>query len=220
MEKVCVVVGVGKGIGLSVAQCFAREGYKMGLIARNEEKLQNYASSLELDGTKAVGLAADVTRNGQLTSAIREIERRLGPIEVLIYNAAASDPSLPSDLKPADLRDTLEANLVAALIAAQLVIPGMRTRQRGTLLFTGGGLALRPSAQLAALSVGKAALRALVGTLSSELYTDGIHAATVTVVGQVARGTAFDPDLIAEKFWQLHTQPVGQWQAEVVFDGK
>lgn len=219
MDRVCVVVGVGKGIGLSVAQRFAREGFKMGLIARSEEKLANFSSSLELDGNKAVGIATDVTRNGQLTAAIREIERRLGPIGVLVYNAVASVEGLPSDLRTTDLRDTLETNVVAALTAAQLVIPGMRTRGRGTLLFTGGGLALRPSAQFAALSVGKAALRSLVGAFSAELYPDGVHVATVTVAGRVARGTPFDPDLIAEKFWQLHTQPKEQWQAEIVFDG-
>ncbi len=44
--------------------------------------------------------------------------------------------------------------------------------------------------------------------------------ATVTVAGAVKRGTAFDPDLIAEKFWELHAQAAGQWQVEVVFDGK
>lgn len=220
MEKVCLVVGVGKGIGLSVAQRFAREGYKVGLIARTEEKLANYVSSIELDGNKAFGISADVTYNSQLTSAIREVERRMGSIGVLVYNAFASVEGHPSDLKPNDLRESLETNLMAALTAAQLVIPGMRTRQQGSLLFTGGGLALRPSAPLAALSIGKAAMRALVGTLASELYPEGIHAATVTVAGQVMRGTPFDPDRIADRFWQLHCQPVGQWQTEAVFDGK
>ena len=63
------------------------------------------------------------------------------------------------------------------------------------------------------LSIGKAALRALVALVDQEF---GVHAATVTVAGAVTPGTAFDPDAIAEHYWRLHVQPAGQWQREVV----
>ncbi|RIH76845.1 SDR family NAD(P)-dependent oxidoreductase [Meiothermus hypogaeus] len=217
--KVCLVVGMGRGIGLSVARRFGREGYRLGLIARSETNLENYAGALELDGCTVKTFPTDITRTPQLISAVRESEKQLGPIEVLVYNAYASAGSRASELSVEALEDTLKVNLYGALVAAQLVIPGMLSRRKGTLLFTGGGLALNPAPDLAALSIGKASLRALVGALSKELYHEGIHVATVTIAGQVRRNTPFDPDLIAEKFWELHAQPPGRWKTEVIYQG-
>jgi short-subunit dehydrogenase len=202
-----------------VARRFGREGYRLGLVARSEASLENYAGALELDGYTVGCFPADVSRTPQLISAVREAEKQLGPIEVLVYNAYASLGSRASELSLEALEDTLKVNLYGALVAAQLVIPGMLSHRRGTLLFTGGGLALNPQPDRAALSIGKAALRALAGSLSKELYHEGIHAATVTIAGQVRRNTPFDPDLIAEKFWELHAQPPGRWKTEVVYQG-
>lgn len=115
-----------------------------------------------------------------------------------MYNAYSSLGSRASELSLEALEQTLQVNLHGALLAAQLVIPGMLSRRKGTLLFSGGGLALNPQPDQAALAIGKAALRALVGALSKELYQEGIHVATVTIAGPIRRNTAFDPDLIAE----------------------
>ena len=219
-QPVCTVVRMGPGIGMSLARRFAAEGYKLGLIARRGSKLGEFADALELDGFKTHPVVADVAKPAQLQAAIRDIERTLGPVEVLIYNAFMSKPGAASELGRGDLEAALQVNLMGALQAAQLVIPSMRVRKRGSLLFTGEGLALRPSAELAALSVGKAALRALAGSLALELAPDGIHVATVTIRGLVKAGTAFDPDLIAEKFWELHTQAREQWLTELVFKGE
>ena len=220
MAKVCVIVGMGRGIGLSVARRFGSEGYKLALLARGEKSLLDYAGALEFDGIKALTYTADASRPPTVLSAIRAAEKELGPVGVLIYNAAASKPAKPSELKVEELEATQRVNLGGALVAAQAALPSMLRRKAGTMLFTGGGLALRPSAQAAALSIGKASLRALVGTLSQELALEGIHVATVTVAGMVKRGTEFDPDLIAEKFWELHSQPREKWQGEGGVDGK
>jgi len=218
-SKTCVIVGVGPGLGLGLARRFGAEGYTLGLIARNGARLEDYVSALELDGYTACPVVADVAKPAQLRSALRDLEKSLGPAGVLIYNAFSSGGSKPSELTTEDLEATLQVNLTSGLIAAQMVIPDMKSRQKGTLLFTGEGLALRPSVQQAALSIGKAGLRAFVGSLSQELAPEGIHVATVTIRGQIKAGTAFDPDLIAEVFWQLHAEPKERWHAEIVFDG-
>jgi short-subunit dehydrogenase len=93
----------------------------------------------------------------------------------------------------------------------------MLERRAGTLLFTGGGLALAPSSAAAALSVGKAALRAWVLALHDALSEHGVHATTVTIAGTVRPGTHFDPDRIADTYWQQHNQLRADWQAEVVY---
>jgi hypothetical protein len=63
-------------------------------------------------------------------------------------------------------------------------------------------------------------VRALTELLDAQFGTSGVHVATVTVCGPVAPGTAFDPDRIAEHYWQLHTQPAGTWDREVVSRGE
>jgi hypothetical protein len=72
---------------------------------------------------------------------------------------------------------------------------------------------------VASLSIGKAALRSAATLIAAGVRDDGIHAATVTIAGAVARGTAFDPDTIAELFWTAHTDPVDAWQTEYRFTG-
>ena len=70
---------------------------------------------------------------------------------------------------------------------------------------------------MASLGVGKAAIRNLAFSLFADLKDSGVHAATVTICGMVAPGTAFDPDRIANAYWQLHTQPIDAFEREVQF---
>jgi hypothetical protein len=62
-------------------------------------------------------------------------------------------------------------------------------------------------------------VRALTQLLAKEYEPSGSHVATVTICGTVAPGTAFDPDEIAERYWRLHTEPIGAWEREVVSEG-
>ena len=65
--------------------------------------------------------------------------------------------------------------------------------------------------------MGKASLRSLCFSLAAELEPAGIHVATITVAGFVQPGTYIDPDLIAEKYCELYSQPVGGWEREIVY---
>jgi hypothetical protein len=67
--------------------------------------------------------------------------------------------------------------------------------------------------------VRKAGLRSAATLIAAGVKDDGIHAATITIAGQVAPGTAFDPDNIAELFWTAHTDPADAWQTEYRFTG-
>jgi short-subunit dehydrogenase len=93
----------------------------------------------------------------------------------------------------------------------------MREQKKGTILFTGGGLALNPYPAYASLAIGKAAIRSLAFSLGGELEADNIQVATVTIFGMVKPDTHFDPDLIAEAYWTLHTQPAGERQREIQY---
>jgi NAD(P)-dependent dehydrogenase (short-subunit alcohol dehydrogenase family) len=125
----------------------------------------------------------------------------------------------PTEVAPDAVAAALAVGVVAGVVCAQDLAPAMRTAGGGSLLFTGGGTALKPWAAGTAIGLQKAALRNYVLALHDELAPLGIHAGMVTVHGMIAPATAYDPDLIAEAFWGLHTQPRVEWAAEVDFTG-
>lgn len=217
MSPVCVVVGVGPGIGLSVARRFARGGFALGLVSRSAEAGRGFAAALAATGARAVAVAADAGDAVALRGALERLRADLGEPSVLVYNASSSHRAAPSALKPPDLEADFRVSVTGALVAVQQVLPAMRSAGRGTVLLTGGGLALAPSVGEASLSVGKASLRSLALSLAAELEPAGIHVATITVAGFVEPGTRFDPDRIAEEYWRLHGQERGRWEREVVF---
>jgi len=93
----------------------------------------------------------------------------------------------------------------------------MRAAGSGTILFTGGGFADYPVPALATVSLGKAALRSAATMLMADLEPDGIRVASLTIAGQILSGTSFDPERIAERYWEIvHSR---DWQAEFRFTG-
>lgn len=211
-KKTCVIVGYGAGLGAALARRFAREGYRIVGLARHPE---THAPLPDLEVELRQADAAD-------PSALAMALADLTP-EVLIYNAYRMSAAKggPSALDPADLIADFGVNVAGALAAVQVVLPAMKTRGEGSILFTGGGLAFDPTGWLAAasLAIGKAGLRSLAQSLNAELAGAGIHAGTVTIAGMIAPGTAFDPDRIAEAFWLLHADPSGAEKGEIVLTG-
>lgn len=213
-----IIAGAGPGIGRSVAQAFAREGYATALLARRPEALQAMVADLPL----ATAWPVDLSDPESLKAVLAEIITRHGAPAVLHYNAAGWHERDPLTLDPATFTADLALCATGALAAVQAVVPAMAARGSGSMLFTGGGLALHPEygADVISLTEGKAAMRALVLALAPKLAPMGLHVATVTVAGTVAPGTAFDPDTIAQVFLALHRQKPATWQTEVVFDGR
>jgi short-subunit dehydrogenase len=109
-------------------------------------------------------------------------------------------------------------DVVDAVVATQVAAPAMQAAGGGTILFTGGGFADHPVPALATLSLGKAALRSAATILSAELAEARVRVASITIAGPVAPGTPFDPNRIAERYWQIvHSD--GDWQSEFRFEG-
>ncbi|MDR3673275.1 MAG: SDR family NAD(P)-dependent oxidoreductase [Holophaga sp.] len=214
-KPLAVIVGAGPGIGLAVARRFRLGGFALAVVSRPADPLAEFQAALEgPEAGAALVLGADLAREQQLRGALAAIEAWAGHPEVLVYNASAGAPGPAADLDPARLSADLQVSVGSALAAARWALPAMRRAGRGTLLFTGGGLALGPQAGLAAASLGKAALRSLALSLGQELAPEGIHAATVTVCGFVQPDTRFAPDLIAQVFWDLYLQKQDGWETE------
>lgn len=219
-SKLCAVAGAGPGLGLAIARRFAAEGHDIALIARNAAALEAAAADLRMGGVRAAGFECDLTRTGDIARAFEEIRATLGDTSVMVYNAARWNQVPAMDMAFDDFAADLSLSVTGGLACAQAVYPRMREARRGSLLFTGGGLALAPQqgAGVTSLVAGKSALRGFVHALHAELAGQGVRVGTVTVAGTVAAGTPFDPDRIAQRFWQLHVQADGP--AEIIHDGK
>jgi len=211
-----VIIGAGPGIGRSVAMRFAREGLAVGLVARGS--LKEVAAAVESLGVPVVTATADAGDEESLRGALSAVAERLGPPEVVVYNAAVIRPDAPGELSVREHLDRWAVNVLGAHTAAAHVLPGMADRGRGTFVVTGG--MPEPVPEYLSLSLGKAGIRALVGALDRAYRSAGVHVASVTVAGAVAPGTDFDPDDIAEHYWRLHVAPGEEWVTEVVHSGR
>ncbi len=213
----CVVVGVGPQLGFSVARRFGRAGHSVAMISRNKLALEDLGSQLGSHTTWGA-YPADASDSAQIDAAIREAQQSLGPVEVLVYNAAVLGlRAWPTRLSHDLLMSTFEANVGSALVAAQAVVADMRARTSGTILFTSGTWGFTPSGEFCSVGLGKAALHNLGLSLAEELAKDGIHVATITISGEIRSGPdyEYDPDRLAELYWSIHEQARADWQADV-----
>ncbi|MFC9844074.1 SDR family NAD(P)-dependent oxidoreductase [Streptomyces sp. NPDC127595] len=212
-----LIIGVGPGLGLALAEAFAGDGHPVALFGRDAARLDKYASELTAEGRTARGYPVDVADPEGLEAALTRASDELGSPEVLVYNAALMSADTPTALDGREFAHTLAVNVTGAVVAARTVLPLLRDG-RGSLLFTGGGLALDPAPEYASLSVGKASLRAYVQALHKQQQGSDVHVTTVTVGGFIGGDDPrFAPETLAAAYLNLHQQPQNQWQAELLY---
>ena len=212
-----LIVGAGPGLGLALAEAFAGAGHPVALFGRDAARLDKYASELTAEGHPARAYAVDVADPEGLAAALTRAADELGAPEALVYNPALIVQDKPTELDPREFAHTLAVNVTGAVVAAQTVLPLLRDG-RGSLLFTGGGLALDPAPEYASLSVGKAALRSYVQALHKQQQGSAVHVTTVTIAGFIGGDDPrFAAAELAATYLNLHQQPQDQWQAELLY---
>lgn len=217
-RPVLLVLGAGPGLGLSVAQRFGAEGYAVALVSRSARRHDDYLAALAEAGVEAAAFSGDVTDPGSLRAAVAAARARFGRIDVGYFGPAALDGPLPSDLRTVEAgqaRSALEALVLPAVEAASLLLPELRERRTGGLLFAGGLSSVVPMPALGALALAAAALRNYAITLHQALQPDGVYAGTLTVGGLIERGDihramaghaglpTLDPDDLAATLWTM-----------------
>jgi NAD(P)-dependent dehydrogenase (short-subunit alcohol dehydrogenase family) len=158
----------------------------------------------------------DAADPSSVSSLVASAERDFGGIDVLHYNAASLRGATLADQPVNTFNSDLAVNIGGGLVAIQAAAPKMIERGVGTILLTGGGLALNPAPGYLSLSIGKAGIRTLALGLFDGFKAKGIHVATVTVAGAITPGSEQAAE-VAEKFWLLHSQPEDSWDCESVY---
>ena len=214
-NPVLLVVGAGPGIGASVARRFGREGYDVALVSRSADRLTALGESLQAEGITTGWSAVDVTDEDGLRAAVERFGTHAGHLDVLHFNPSAFTHKDPLSLSPDELLADVRLGVAPLLTLVQAARPYLRSG--GRVVATGSMAADRPWHEAASLGVQKAALRNLVRSLDATLRDDDVRAVTLTVNGTLERGTAFDPDRVAEATYAAVTQDPGDWQVEVPY---
>jgi short-subunit dehydrogenase len=214
-----LLVGAGPGLGIAVARRFATSGYRVTLVARNQDGLEDLAGSLDDTGVPIDTIAADASDPEGLRARMSELYRTPDAPGLIIYNAVMGAPDKLLESSVEHLQTAYTVDVISAIVLAQVAAPVMRSTGSGTILVTGGGFADHPIPALATISLGKAALRSAATILGADLEADGIRVATFTIAGQIVAGTAFDPENIAKRYWEV-AQTDGPWQSEFRFTGE
>ncbi len=214
-----LLVGAGPGLGMAVARRFASDGYRVTLVARSTDGLRELADSLADTGARIDTAAADASDPEGLRARMSEVFNEQGAPGLIIYNAVMGAPDTLLGSSAEHLQTAYTVDVIGAIVVAQVAAPAMRAAGSGTIIVTGGGFADYPIPALATISLGKAALRSAATMLGADLEPDGIRVATLTIMGQIVAGTAFDPENIATRYWEVVTSD-GPWQAEFRFTGE
>ncbi len=213
---VVVVTGASAGVGRAAALAFARQGWRVGLLARDTERLAAARREVEALGGEALELVADVTESRMVEAAAERVEREWGAIDVWVNNAMATVFCDFPRMTPADFRRATEVTYLGAVWGTRAALERMRQRDRGVIVQVGSALAFRSIPLQSAYCGAKAALRGFTDSLRCELIHEKsrVH---LTMVHLAAFNTPqFD---WARNAMGRRAQPVGRiFQPEIAAD--
>ncbi|HET7411335.1 MAG TPA: SDR family oxidoreductase [Pararhizobium sp.] len=204
--KVAVVTGASVGIGLGVAEAFAREGAHVVLAARGRERLEQEASRIaDTHSVRTLAVACDVATPAGADTLIRETRGAFGGADILINNAGTGSNETITEAPDEKWQAYWELHVMAAVRLARGFVPMMRARGGGAILHNASICAVQPLWYEPIYNVTKAALMMFSKNLANEVIKDNIRVNTI------------NPGLILTPDWmktarQLTADTGGDWQ--------
>lgn len=169
MEKVALVTGAGSGIGRAVVRALARDGFHVVLAGRRPEALEATAHEAEAAGVKALSVAADIGKPGDVRALFDVTEKTFGRLDVLFNNAGIGGPSVPFDeLSDEDWQAVVDVNLTGAFLCSRHAF-GLMKRQApmgGRIINNGSISATTPRPQSAPYTATKHAITGLTKSIA------------------------------------------------------
>ena len=222
MTKTALIVGTGSGISASLAKALHRDGYKLALASRQPSQFADLAKAVN-----AHSVAVDAAEPDQVAKMFAAVDRDIGPLGFVCYNASFRTRGAFIDLKPNDVLNALRISTFGAFLVAQEAARRMLPRGEGAIFFTGASASVKGYAQSAPFAMAKFGLRGLAQSMARELQPKGIHIAHFVIDGGVKNATRgrpepsgapdslLDPDAIAETYMSVLRQPRSTWSLEV-----
>jgi len=174
-NRVALVTGGSRGIGAAIAIALARAGADVAVNYREQsDAAQQVSSEITRMGRRAVAVQANVSRSGEVKGMVASIEATLGPIEILVNNAAIAHPRKLEDIAELEWDEVLSVNLKSVFLVTQAVIAGMRQRRWGRIINLSSVAAQTGGAVGAHYAASKAGIIGLTHSCASSLVREGI----------------------------------------------
>jgi NAD(P)-dependent dehydrogenase (short-subunit alcohol dehydrogenase family) len=214
---------VGPGNGAAFARRFSAEGYALALMARGTRLSSELASQLP----DARVYACDVGDAASVERAFVAARTDLGPVDVVVYNAGSGVWGTLDAVDAAAFESSWRVNALGAFHVAKQVVPSMKERGRGNIVFIGATASRRGMPRTTAFAPAKAAQRSLAESLARQLWPAGIHVSLVIIDGVVDlpatrqslpnKPDSFfvKPDDVADVAYRLTEQHASAWSFEV-----
>src|SRR2546430_2231442 len=170
--RVVVITGASAGIGRAAVRVFAREGAKIGLLARGVDGLEAAKEEVEKLGGSALVLPADVANADQVEAAAMKVEEQFGPIDVWVNNAMASVFSPVKQMTAEEFRRVTEVTYLSCVHGTLAALKRMLPRDSGVIVQVGSALAYRGIPLQSAYCAAKHAIEGFCDSLRTELRHD------------------------------------------------
>jgi 2-hydroxycyclohexanecarboxyl-CoA dehydrogenase len=177
--RTAIVTGGAGGIGRSIASALAAQGVSVAIADLQADPAENAAAELRAAGANAIGVALDVTDGDAVAAAAAEVERRLGPVDIVVNNAGWDDlRAFVETDEPFWLR-VVDINYLGTLRVTRQFLPGMIERGWGRVVSTSSDAARVGSSLEAVYAGAKAGVIGFTKSLAREVATSGVTANVV-----------------------------------------
>jgi len=213
--KTAIVTGATVGIGRAIAEAFGALGWRVAIGARRQERLDDAVAAVAMAGGRGFGHVLDVTDAASVDAFVTATEKALGPVDVLVNNAASSEPGPLHELSPQQIRDTLDSGLLGSLLMTRRVLASLLpARRAGDILFISSRAAVLPWPRQVPYTAAKAGIEAAAAALRVELAGTGVRSLIVRVGDTVATefATGWSPEQFAVVgYWAKLGLIAGSW---------
>lgn len=175
LEQIAVVTGGGRGLGRAYAQALAAAGAVVAVVARSEDQLTETVNLIEHAGGRAIALTVDVTDRSAVEQMVVEVERQLGPVDLLVNNAGSFRAAgVVWEVDPEEWWREVEVNLRGVFLCARAVLPSMIARRCGRIINVSSVVGLWPWPSASAYAISKTAVLRFSETVAAETKEHGI----------------------------------------------
>ena len=178
--RVALVTGGTGGIGTAICKKLAEQGHKVATNYRNEEKARAWQAQMQAEGYTFTLVKGDVTSPEEAARMVREVEERLGPVEILVNNAGITRDGTFHKMKADQWNDVINTNLNSVFNVTRPVIDGMRERKWGRIIQISSINGLKGQYGQANYAAAKAGMHGFTISLARENAKLGITVNTVS----------------------------------------